>query len=78
MSGQFHGQRSLAGYSAWGCKELDKTEQLTYTCTLVRLKIWNNKGILCKIRYIFYLIRTALPLGLWRSLEWECVNFMRA
>ena len=23
-----HGQRSLAGYSSWGCKELDTTEQL--------------------------------------------------
>ena len=25
---EFHGQRSLAGYSPWGCKELDMTEQL--------------------------------------------------
>jgi len=24
-----HGQRSLAGYSPWGCKESDTTEQLT-------------------------------------------------
>ena len=24
-----HGQRSLVGYSRWGCKELDMTEQLT-------------------------------------------------
>ena len=24
-----HGQRSLAGYSSWGCKELDTTEQLS-------------------------------------------------
>ena len=23
---KFHGQRSLAGYSLWGCKELDMTE----------------------------------------------------
>ena len=28
--GKSHGQRSLAGYSPWGCKELDKTEQLTH------------------------------------------------
>ena len=27
--GEFHGQRSLVGYSAWGCKELDMTEWLT-------------------------------------------------
>ena len=25
---EFHGQRSLAGYSPWGCKELDMTEWL--------------------------------------------------
>ena len=29
MPGEFHGQRSLAGYSPWGCKESDTTEQLT-------------------------------------------------
>ena len=28
LPGGFHGQRSLAGYSPWGCKELDMTEQL--------------------------------------------------
>ena len=29
-----HGQRSLAGYSPWGCKESDTTEQLsTHTHT---------------------------------------------
>ena len=27
--GTFHGQRSLVGYSPWGCKESDTTEQLT-------------------------------------------------
>ena len=26
MPGEFHGQRSLGGYSPWGCKELDTTE----------------------------------------------------
>ena len=29
-----HGQRSLAGYSSWGCKESDMTEQLS-TCIYV-------------------------------------------
>ena len=29
LPGKFHGQRSLAGYSPWGCKELDMTEQLS-------------------------------------------------
>ena len=29
LPGKSHGQRGLAGYSSWGCKELDITEQLT-------------------------------------------------
>jgi len=29
LPGEFHGQRSLVGYSSWGCKESDTTEQLT-------------------------------------------------
>ena len=26
LAGKSHGQRSLVGYSPWGCKELDTTE----------------------------------------------------
>ena len=29
LPGEFHGQRSLAGYSPWGQKKLYVTEQLT-------------------------------------------------
>ena len=25
LPGEFHGQRNLAGYSPWGCRELDRT-----------------------------------------------------
>ena len=37
LPGEFHGQRSLAGYSPWGCKELDTTGEgngtlLQYSC----------------------------------------------
>ena len=31
LPGKSHGQRSLAGYSLWGHKELDTTEQLHFT-----------------------------------------------
>jgi len=31
LPGKSHGQRSLAGYSSWGCKELSVTEQLTFS-----------------------------------------------
>ena len=30
--GEFHGQRIPAGYSPWGLKELDLTEQLSHIC----------------------------------------------
>ena len=29
LPGESHGQRSLVGYSPWGCKESDMTEQLS-------------------------------------------------
>ena len=29
LPGEFHGQRNLVGYSPWGRKESDTTEQLT-------------------------------------------------
>ena len=32
LPGESHGQRSLAGYCPWGCKESDMTEELG-TCT---------------------------------------------
>ena len=39
-AGELHGQRSLAGYSPWGCKELDVTELLTlahfYWCKIIK------------------------------------------
>ena len=48
LPGEFHGQRSLAGYSPWGCKELDITERLSM-CTrekgIQRLGC-GNEGIL--------------------------------
>ena len=30
LPGEFHGQRSLVGYSPWSHKESDSTEQLTH------------------------------------------------
>ena len=31
LPGESHGQRSLVGYSLWGCKKSDTTERLTFT-----------------------------------------------
>ena len=41
LPGESHGQRSLAGYSPWGHKELDRTERLTLSLsskTIIFLK----------------------------------------
>ena len=35
LPGEFHGQRSLVGYSPWGHKELDMTEQLTLSLFMI-------------------------------------------
>ena len=42
LPGEFHGRRSLVGYSPWGRKESDTAEWLTYTHTYmcVCLCIW--------------------------------------
>ena len=34
LPGEFHGQRSLTGYSSWGFNELDMTERLTLSLSL--------------------------------------------
>ena len=38
LPGEIHGQRSLAGYGPWGCKELGMTELLTLErwCKIIR------------------------------------------
>ena len=35
LPGEFHRQRSLAGYRPWGCKELNTTERLSLTVTKI-------------------------------------------
>ena len=34
LPGKFHGERSLVGYSPWGCKESDMTEYRMHSCFL--------------------------------------------
>ena len=39
LPGEVHGQRSLAGYSPWCCKESDMTEELTHYLVLSNLAV---------------------------------------
>ena len=51
LPGESHEQRSLVGYSLWGCKELDMTEQLTLSLSqgFQPIKSFNNEWIRCEI-----------------------------
>ena len=52
LPGEFHGQRILAGYSPWGCKELDMTESRDWATDTHRtpikgkwLTVWQNGDV---------------------------------
>ena len=49
LPGEFHGQRSLVGYSPWGCKELDTTEWITHTHTVA---LWYCVVSWCTVKWI--------------------------
>ena len=59
LPGEFHGQRCLVGYSPWGCKEPDMTEQLI----IIKAKrsqgkvSGTNTTILCRGRNELYNIQ---------------------
>ena len=42
LAGEPHGQRRLPGRSPWGCKELDKTEQLSLSLAKELNKMFRN------------------------------------
>ena len=53
LPGKSHGQRSLVGYSPWGCKESEITEQLiTDNCRADYSISLSLSFLMCKIRVI--------------------------
>ena len=53
LPGEFHGQKSLAGYSPWGCKESDMTDRPTLSLSLhVEFKgiiMFSHNRLLCVV-----------------------------
>ena len=45
LPGEFHGQKSLQGYSPWGYKELNMTERLTLYFLLGPVEVLANQGL---------------------------------
>ena len=42
LPGEFHGQRSLVGYSPWCCKESDTTDRLSTTHSTINVVLDQN------------------------------------
>ena len=63
LPGKSHGQRSLAGYSSWCCKELDTTERLILSKQkkTSHSRDWMNNGCF---------LLTVAPLSCW-PLPWQ-------
>ena len=63
LPGEFHGQRSLAGYNPWGCKESDITEQLTLSLKrhhfLIVLPHF-TVGCALEVIYLYYICITEI------------------
>ena len=53
LSGKSHGQRSLAGYSAWGQKELDSTEHTHTLCDFAQ----GPTGEMCEVSVQTLIVR---------------------
>ena len=69
LPGQFHGQRSLGGYSPWGHKELDMTEWLT-------LSLWASQVVKNPPANLGNIRDVGLIAGLGRSLKnWMATCF---
>ena len=62
LPGEFHGQRSLAGYSPWCLKESHMTEQLTHTHTHTHTHIFIYT-FLCRYKNFILTIAFSPSLG---------------
>ena len=77
MARKFHGQRSLAGHSPWGCKESDMTEWLSTAHTKGFLKMLTPS--LPQNSYVKITRRRAIALvffkaPLWFSCAAKCIS----
>ena len=67
LPGGFHGQTSQAGYSPWGRKESDMTEQLTLSLSRSKLCFSNITQIPQDFFFCFSDVFNAIPFHLDRN-----------
>ena len=69
LTGEFHGQRSLMGYSPWGHKESDMTEQITHTHTRARMGNTSMCTYICVYIYMYIYIYILYVLCIYNILQ---------
>ena len=62
LPGEFHGQRSLVGYSPWGCIQLDTTEWYCFGSDTPK--------------YLFRILNLQLPIIDWHKLNHMYLEFI--
>ena len=75
LHGKVQGQRSLAGYSPWGCKQSDTTEQLNDSLDINTLVVGfklSTTSLLNSWKYTLVLISSSIPL--WDKLSQLCAT----
>ena len=77
LPGEFHGQRSLVGYSPWGHKVSDTTEQLILSLQLPKEKSFKSVNLLLLLLSHFSRVQLcATPsLGFSRQEHWSGLPF---
>ena len=58
LPGESHGQRRLAGYSPWGCKQLDMTEATEHAC-MASFVVVKLESLIRSHLFIFVFVSTA-------------------
>ena len=70
LPGKFHGQRRLAGYSPWGCKELDRLSNWVHTYTYTHTQYYVSRAT---FNYI-YTFENEIFI---HKLLFKCINLLK-
>ena len=79
--GEFHGERSLVGYSPWGCKESDTTEWLTISlfisALVLALQPWAKHLSILGLNFFHFVRDEYLSYRVVRSDETISANILK-
>ena len=71
LPGEFHGQRSLEGYSPWGCKKSDTAEQLRLSHSAQKIVVCHMLDLQASSLFNIHCIRYRIDsISLFKNLQW--------